>query len=130
VTLRAEVELAPATRAALFDLVTLAHQINNRLSRLEHKMTDLTDLLNQEQVSLADIAAVLATTAADVGALLARATGVFTPDERAQADATLAALAAVGTAVTNLSTQVGDQDADGNPPTTPPPPPPPPPVEP
>ena len=125
-TVRVEIELAPATRTALFELVTLAHQINNRLNRMEHNMTDLDDLLNQEQTTLTDVRRVLANVASDVAALLNRATGVFTPEERAKADATLATLSALGDAVNNLSTQVGDQDGDGNP--APPPPPPPPPA--
>jgi len=115
-------ELAPNFEAVLLTLVTLARQFNHRLTRMEQKMTDLDDLINAEQTTLADIIRVLATTAADVGVLLSRATGVFTPEERAKADATLATLNALGAAVSNLSVQVGDQNADGEPPTPPPPP--------
>jgi len=116
-------ELAPNLEAVLLTLVNLARQNNHRLNRMEQKMTDLDDLLNAEQTTLTEISRVLATTAADVGVLLSRATGVFTPEERAKADNTLATLNALGAAVSNLSVQVGDQNADGDPPPPPPPPP-------
>lgn len=121
-TLRVVLELAPGTEALLVTPADLARHILHRLNRMEQKMTDLEDLLALEQATIGDISRVLTTTAADVAVLLSSATGVFTPDERAKADAALASLNALATAASNLSAQVGDRDGDGNPatPTEPP----------
>ena len=63
------------------------------------------------------VAAALADVAADVTALLAKAgtAGVFSADEQAKADAAAGKLSAVSDALTNLNTEVGDQDGSDTP---------------
>ncbi len=104
-----ELDLTADVRLAIADL---ARQLFRRFDRLEHQMSQISDYFDSTNATLTTISDTLTDVAADVTALLAKGTasGIFSAEEQALADAATSKLSAVGTALTNLDTQVGDQD--------------------
>jgi len=119
VQVRIELSLSPDTR--LF-LAELARQLHRRFDRLEHRMSKISDYFDATNATLTTINDTLTDVASDVTALLTKAggAGVFTAEEQALADAATAKLTALGTALSALDTQVGDQDGSEGGPTPPP----------